>query len=184
MNIDEERLLKQLEARCQAYLDSNKATIEYSKMSLRGAFILNGAAVVAIVSSSAEHLYPSAILFAWGALAAVVATGLSYISQYTVMKTWQHDLYAKESSGYRNSVKDLTAIHKASIAAKVVSMAFIVVSSVLFAIGLHCASNVLQQKQSAARTVQIELILSSPQADSSLEIESVRIVRDQSVPAE
>lgn len=41
--------LQQHEGRVQAALDSNKGMIEFSKMSLRGATILNGTAAVAII---------------------------------------------------------------------------------------------------------------------------------------
>lgn len=66
MDFDElkkDYLLQQHEGRVQAALDSNKGMVDFSKMSLRGAMLLNGAAAVPIVYSKSIWLYSAAIWF-------------------------------------------------------------------------------------------------------------------------
>ena len=54
-------LLKRYEYQLKNYTDSNQAMIEFSKMALRGTMLLNGTAVIPIVYSKVEYLYPCAI---------------------------------------------------------------------------------------------------------------------------
>ncbi len=91
--IQEKIFLQQHAARVQGALDSSKAMVEFSKMLLRGTLILNGAAVIPIVYSKVELLYPSAIIFGIGALCSVIASSLAYITQAFVYKTWTPDLF-------------------------------------------------------------------------------------------
>ena len=66
MDFDElkkDYLLQQHEGRVQAALDSNKGMVDFSKTSLRGAMLLNGAAAVPIVCSKSIWLYSAAIWF-------------------------------------------------------------------------------------------------------------------------
>ena len=62
-------------------------------MALRGAFLLNAGCVIPIIYSKVTYLYPSARMFAIGALCAAIASGASYISQFLVTMTWNDDLF-------------------------------------------------------------------------------------------
>jgi len=74
-----------------AIINSQNCVIDFAKMALKGSFILNGAAAIALSSifasvvkddlCVAEPLIQSAFWFSIGALVSVVATALSYFSQ-------------------------------------------------------------------------------------------------------
>lgn len=85
---EEKYALIQHEACCQSYRDSNKFAMEFSKMTLRGAFWLNGACVVPIIYSKVTDFYAAALWFAGGAFAAALATGAAYIVQMLIMASW------------------------------------------------------------------------------------------------
>lgn len=92
MDIEElqkEYVLQQHKGRVQAALDSSQGMIEFSKMSLRGATILNGAAAVAILYSKQVWWYSAALWFAGGAFCAVLATGVAYLTQWLLFETWR-----------------------------------------------------------------------------------------------
>lgn len=88
--------LKQVEARCQAYLDSNKAAMSFSQSALKSALLLNGMGAVAVLYSPQIKLHLmtcTLVYFAVGALCAAIAYGLAYIAQFLIMMTWHHNLY-------------------------------------------------------------------------------------------
>lgn len=78
------------------------ALIEYSKTAIRGAFILNGAAAVALLAFVAELLsnkpylisyaYWSLFLLCCGALCAVISSGFSYLAQEAIQKRFSFQL--------------------------------------------------------------------------------------------
>lgn len=75
-------------SRLQGFLQSNSAMIDYSKMSLRGAMLLNGAGIIPIVYSKVDYLYETALVFGWGAFLAVCATGVAYLIQWRLTAYW------------------------------------------------------------------------------------------------
>ena len=90
--------LIQHEERCRNFTESNKATIEFSKIALRGAFVLNGAAAVAVLYSQKIALADAlsmASYFALGALLAAIGSGVTYLAQFYIMKTWERCLYER-----------------------------------------------------------------------------------------
>lgn len=93
MSFEEQFKIEQHKARCASFVSSNQATVEYSKMALRGAFLLNAGCVIPIIYSKVTYLYPSARMFAIGALCAAIASGAAYISQSLITMTWNDDLF-------------------------------------------------------------------------------------------
>jgi len=88
--------LIQHEENCRNYTESQKATVEFSKMALRGAFALNGMAAIAVLYSpkiAAPYTVLMAGYFATGALLAAIASGSTYLSQYAISLTWRKHLY-------------------------------------------------------------------------------------------
>ena len=66
-----------------AVLESSKATIAFAQAAIRGAFILNGSATLAVFTKIGIHhqMVPLIEKGAVGALSAVICGGLSYLSQ-------------------------------------------------------------------------------------------------------
>ena len=81
-------ILENHKSALQGYILSNQAMIEFSKMSLRGIMILNGAAIIPIVYSKVEYLYGTALWFGLGALLAACATSMTYLVQWASTTGW------------------------------------------------------------------------------------------------
>lgn len=88
-NLRKAIIIEKIKAQGVAYNESNKATIEYGKMSLRGTFILNGASAIALINTNDIINLVHIVYFAIGSLLAVIATGPSYISQYLITESWR-----------------------------------------------------------------------------------------------
>lgn len=84
MEEEKDFLLKRYEYTLKNFTDSNQAMIDFSKMALRGTMLLNGAAVIPIVYSKVEYLYPCAIVFGIGALLSACATSVAYLTQWII----------------------------------------------------------------------------------------------------
>ena len=81
-------ILENYKTSLKGYIQSNQAMIEFSKMALRGAMILNGAAIIPIVYSKVEYLYGTALWFGLGALLAACATSMTYLVQWAATTGW------------------------------------------------------------------------------------------------
>lgn len=159
--LQEDYILQQHEGRVQAALDSNKGMVDFSKMSLRGAMLLNGAAAVPIVYSKSIWLYSAAIWFGWGAFWAAVATGVTYLTQWMAFETWRRALggnnfkishVEKESREVRVDIEE-PAPHWAVLWAKIfraLSILLVLASLFCFAGGLKEAYDLLDQRSATA----------------------------------
>jgi len=123
----EEVALEQVKARCQAFLDSNKATVDAGKSALRGAFILNGATAIAIMYAKVTALYSVAFYFGLGALLACLATGAAYIISYSIAETWSGYLVLQNLSQ-----EDLSHLSKRINKWKLFAIVCTVLSYILF----------------------------------------------------
>ena len=74
----------------EGFKQTNQAAIEYSIKTIWSAFLINGAATTAILSSKIEKFYPAAMFFALGAILAVIAFGIAYIYILMLGETWRH----------------------------------------------------------------------------------------------
>ena len=84
----EEAELQILEAKNNAFLDAQKGMLELTKMILRGTFLTNGAAAAAVLAAKDPLLYTAMLSFAWGTLASVCATAVTYVVQGMVAVAW------------------------------------------------------------------------------------------------
>ncbi|MDR0238774.1 MAG: hypothetical protein LBI88_00915 [Deltaproteobacteria bacterium] len=96
MDFGSRYFLVQHKERCRNYTENNKAAIDFSKMALRGSFLLNGAAAICIMYAKAFYLHDALTWFAIGALAAAIASGMAYIARYLITLTWQEYLFKKK----------------------------------------------------------------------------------------
>lgn len=145
-------------------------------MSLRGALLLNGAAAVPIVYSKSIWLYSAAIWFGWGAFLAVVATGVTYLTQWMAFETWRRALGGnnfkishaeKEGRAVRVDIEE-PAPYWAAFWIKIfraLSILLVLASLVCFAGGLKEAYDLLDQGAAIAAQEPAELL---PQAESPL----------------
>lgn len=160
--LQEDYLLQQHVGRVQAALDSNKGMVDFSKMSLRGALLLNGAVAGPIVYSKSIWLYSAAIWFGWGAFLAVVATGVTYLTQWMAFETWRRALggnnfkishVEKESREVSRVDIEEPAPHWAVLWAKIfraLSILLVLASLFCFAGGLNKAYDLLDQGSATA----------------------------------
>lgn len=88
----EEAELQILEAKNNAFLDAQKGMLELTKMILRGTFLINGAAAAAVLAAKDPLLYTAMLSFAWGTLASVCATAVTYVVQGMVAVAWHRSL--------------------------------------------------------------------------------------------
>lgn len=73
----------------EGFKQTNQFAIEYSIKTIWSAFLINGAATTAILSSKIEKFYPAAMFFALGAILAVIAFGIAYIYILMLCETWR-----------------------------------------------------------------------------------------------
>lgn len=143
--MENEFLAEKYKATLQGWLQSNQAMIDFSKMSLRGAMLLNGAGVIPIVYSKVEYLYDSALLFGVGAFLAACASGMTYLVQWAVTSSWgsifiQHpfrtsSLDQEEAKGVQTSSLAYQCVFPLRLAA----IALVLASLGCFAWGLYAA---------------------------------------------
>lgn len=96
-DFDKEYLLKQYEARCKCFCDSNQSMVDVGRSALRGALFLNGMGAVAVLYSpqiQIKALHPTLLYFAIGALLATMACGATYVTQAFVAASWKPYLYS------------------------------------------------------------------------------------------
>ncbi|MEG6504176.1 hypothetical protein [Nitratidesulfovibrio sp. 1201_IL3209] len=147
--------LEQLKARGVVYNSSNLATIEYGKMALRGCFLLNGAAAVAILGSGNPRLLEDVKYFAIGALLSVFATGISYLSQYFIAESWKSSIFTPPHNdiAVNESAKYDTLYSKIGIVLTVLSSLAIILAYASFSFGVYqCNDKICVQKASIACT--------------------------------
>jgi len=165
--------LQQHEGRVQAALDSNKGMIEFSKMSLRGATILNGTAAVAIIYSKQVWWYSAALWFGGGAFLAVLATGMTYLTQWLLFETWRPALMGgvmkitpvppetiAQTRGDRRELSTVVRLQleadppywtvRYSAIGRVISIILVLISFVFFGLGLFDAYSLLEQQPTIA----------------------------------
>ena len=87
--MEKDFLQERYKATLQGWLASSQAMVDYSKMALRGAMLLNGAGIIPIVYSQVDYLYDSALLFGLGALMAACASGATYLVQWAITTSWE-----------------------------------------------------------------------------------------------
>lgn len=99
MNKDyaEEIKLQQHQGRVDMAKDASNAMVEYSKMATQGAFLLNGAGAVAIVTAKADLFYTAGIKFAYGAGIAVFMGGMAYLTQWMIYNLWYKSLLSNDA---------------------------------------------------------------------------------------
>lgn len=164
--VQEQYILQQHKGRVQAALDAQKGAIEFTKMALRGATVLNGSAAVAIIYSKMVAWYSLAVWFAAGACGAVVATGLTYVTQYLLFETWRAALMGGTISiippttggvspeggsrgvptgEYRFQIDESSPrrLDRAAAVCRGLSILFVLASYILFGIGLYEAYSFL-----------------------------------------
>lgn len=160
-----EYALKQHEGKIKAFLNSNKAMIEFSKMALRGTMLLNGAAIIPIVYSKSVFLYPCAITFGIGALLSALATSVTYLTQWGMQASWSPAIFVKlPTSGTLDEevMKEGQEVIKWASRGvrwgnrlRFVAMSLVLGSIIVFGAGLYQAHDIVE---SMPKTLQEEQI--------------------------
>ncbi len=167
-------LLKRYEYQLKNYTDSNQAMIEFSKMALRGTMLLNGAAVIPIVYSKVEYLYPCAIIFGIGALLSACATSATYLTQWIITSLYdQHFIYypSRTSDLTTEEGKEVQKAHtlkKALLPVRFFAMLLVAGSLVAFGIGLTSAYTAISSMQKKQEQTQI-----TPPQQQKIQAESI-----------
>lgn len=133
-NFKKQARLEVRKAMLQGFIQGNEAQINFSKMALRGTFVLNGAAGIAIMYAKAFYLHASLTCFCIGAFASVVATCLSYLVQSFTTETWRYAFYVNEKKR-REAFKKVDINAKYSKNFRWFCFIFVIVSLISFVIG-------------------------------------------------
>lgn len=127
-------------------------------MTLRGAMILNGAAVIPIVYSNVAWLHHTALIFGIGALCAALATGATYLTQWALYCTWVNALFTDcaktvntdpaTDTVEHDAVQEFfsPAAHRCTLVGCIVSILLLCLSLLAFALGLWEAQQALQKQ--------------------------------------
>lgn len=117
----------------QIAIDANKATVGYSKLAIEGAFLLNGAGAVALLTTREYFLYEAAMFLAIGACLAVCCACASYIVQFIICN------YEMSCAKNEKPKQKTTTI----FALRFTACSLLVASLILFIYGLSKATNTL-----------------------------------------
>lgn len=137
----EQYALQQSRFRQQAFLDSNLAAIRFSSAAIRSAIFLNGMGAVAVLYSPQIKLAVlncTLILFAGGAMLAVMAYAFAYLTQFKIMETWYPDLYLPPRPTQEEQKKANQFIRKKKFWSRVwfpITAFFLIASWVAFGMG-------------------------------------------------
>lgn len=162
---EKEAIIELYKTNLQGLLQSNNAMIDYSKMSLRGTMILNGAGIIPIVYSKVDYLYDTALLFGCGALCSVIASAVSYLVQWAITTHWDGSLirypFRTSSLSPEEEKAELTAIRCRSAVPwlRGTAIVLVVLSLGCFARGLyeaHSDISSIQEIQSTAKQASEE----------------------------
>ena len=108
-------------------IDANKSMVDYSKLAINGAFLLNGAGAVAILTAKEKMLYPVALWFAFGAGLAVLCAGLSYLVQNKISQYWLAKAHNKKIN---ISKKEIFYYRAVACAAFALSLALFAIAAI------------------------------------------------------
>lgn len=153
----EQYLLQQSLSRQQAFLDSNLAAIRFSAVAIKSSLLLNGMGAVAVLYSpqiKLALLNCTLLLFAVGALLAVMAYAFAYLTQFRIMETWYQDLYLPPCPTQAEREKASQFIRKKRFWSRVwfpVAAFFLIVSWLAFGLGAWAGYAQLQKN----RTMEI-----------------------------
>lgn len=158
--MEKEFLLERHKATLQGWLASSQAMVDYSKMALRGAMLLNGAGIIPIVYSQVDYLYDSALLFGLGALMAACASGATYLVQWAITTSWEcGEIYYP----FRTSALDQGEV-KAVRAARFwspkipwlrgIAISLVCISLLCFGLGLYTAHSSISSRQANQQEIQ------------------------------
>ena len=82
----------------EMYKQTNQASIDFSIKTIWSLFLINGAAATALFSTGEKYFYYPALIFAVGAIAAVITFGLSYFYSLLLSETWRPEYEISSSS--------------------------------------------------------------------------------------
>lgn len=153
----EQYALQQSRSRQQAFLDSNTATIRFSAAAIKSAIFLNGMGAVAVLYSPQIKLAVlncTLILFAGGAMLAVVAYAFAYLTQFKIMETWYPDLYLPPCPTQKRQEETNQFLRKKKFWSKFwywTTVGFLIAAWLAFALGAWEGYSQLQKN----RTIEI-----------------------------
>lgn len=121
--------------------DSNKAMIDFAKMTLCGVVLINCVAVIPIVYL-AKNLHECILIFSIGALLGVVATGMAYLTQWAITGNYDSAFYTyviekNNDIAYTTMLEISRQYKKFIFACKAISMILAIASMFMFCVGLY-----------------------------------------------
>lgn len=127
--MDQNELNRQDKAR-ELYIEHIKSCADFSKELVRYCFLINGAAVTAIIASDKfiDFKFP-VFIFSIGAFFAVIGGAIAYYYQNRVAYSWKRYMTNKDTKE-----KEIDLFWKASFA-------FLLLSMLTFLFALGCAAN-------------------------------------------
>ena len=141
--------LQILKTKNEMFIETQKGAIELTKMILRGTFVVNGAAAVAVLAARDPALFIAMFCFSWGALASVCATGVTYLVQSMVVSAWAGTLCKYPFRQTECTQEELEGLEISRWSkrwgnkVRFVAIGFVITSISLFAVGLCFALSTL-----------------------------------------
>ena len=121
--------------------DSNKAMIDFAKMTLCGVVLINCAAVIPVVYL-AKNLHECVLMFSIGAFLGVVASGMAYLTQWAITGNYDNAFYTyviekNNDIAYTTMLEISRQYKKFIFTCKTISMILVIASLFMFCIGLY-----------------------------------------------
>lgn len=120
------------------YREHIGGALSLAKDVLRGCFLLNGAAVTAILASSKiDSLLIAAICFSFGAFSAIIASTCAYIYQFNIARTWKIFISNNDKDKFIYHEKD----RKYAMIFSIASLSFFIIGVIISSIQLDIFNN-------------------------------------------
>ncbi len=154
--LTEQMLLQAHKAELDNFLESNKASVVFSKMALWSTLLINGAAIIPIVYAKTEYLYPCAVIFGWGALFSVIATFSVYWAQRYASAAWAtaFRVSASDAASYTEARAEKVLNNRKSSCFRLVAAFLVVLSLGCFVFGLWKAGQITEKREMHKSTQQ------------------------------
>ncbi|MBQ9537225.1 MAG: hypothetical protein IJU79_05490 [Desulfovibrionaceae bacterium] len=146
-NYGDSAKLEAHKAQLQILVESEKALVEFSKMILRGTFLLNGAAAIAIIPTWKAALCVAMLWFAIGAMLAAMGSGVAYCAQFFATITWSKVLHENPfivvDASAEEKINNAKSKRAWYVTLQVVAIALVILSLACFCTGLYEAFDVM-----------------------------------------
>jgi hypothetical protein len=114
--------LEILKTNNQLFVEYNKMVTENAMRAQRGLLLCHGGAITAILMSGKAWLLPYTLLFACGAMLAVVSSALGYVANWCYMESWGYYTNHLPAAKVKNTTRAGYVFHALALCAYLASV--------------------------------------------------------------